>query len=177
MADKKTDRKADKNEFWDSLRENSRKAANLVAQQATALAEAAQKKTKETMDGIKLDREIKKVQGILKDEYEMLGQLSYSIESGLLRRDDTILQASVKRIDRCKKRLEELEEQRGGHKEPEPEPESPEEEEEELFAAAGEEPEEEEEDDGFPMMKFCPHCHAGNALTATNCVACGHKLD
>ena len=65
MADKKTDRKADKNEFWDSLRENSRKAANLVAQQATALAEAAQKKTKETMDGIKLDREIKKVQGIL----------------------------------------------------------------------------------------------------------------
>ena len=100
---------ADTKEIWDNVKNNSQKVALSAVQKAMDLREMAQKKGQETMENIKNDRELKKARAILKEEYEILGKLSYEIEKGNLRRDDNVLAASLARIDRSRERIAELE--------------------------------------------------------------------
>lgn len=156
-------------DFFEKLMEDAKKTAAKVASRTVATANIAKNKTLETVDNVKLEIEIKKAQSNLEKEYQVLGQISYSIEKGLLNRDDEILQASCKRIDQCMKQIEELEEKKYGKKE---------------NADSKEEPEKADDNeefhgyktdaDGYPLMKFCPHCKTGNPADATVCVHC-HK--
>ena len=100
---------ADTKEIWDNVKNNSQKVALSAVQKAMDLREMAQKKGQETMENLKNDRELKKARAILKEEYEILGRLSYEIEKGNLRRDDNVLAASLARIDRSRERIAELE--------------------------------------------------------------------
>ena len=93
-------------DFFDKLMKDAKKTAAKVADRTVATANIAKSKTLETVDLVKLEIEIKKVQGDLDQEYQVLGQIIYQIEKGVLNRDDQIVQASCNRIDRCKKRLE-----------------------------------------------------------------------
>ena len=101
-------------DFFDKLMKDAKKTAAKVADRTVATANIAKNKTLETVDLVKLEIEIKKVQGDLDQEYQVLGQIIYQIEKGVLNRDDQIVQASCNRIDRCKKRLEDLEGKKKG---------------------------------------------------------------
>lgn len=161
-------------DFFDRLmvdaKKAAKKAAATVVDRTAAASQIAKNKTRETVDGVKLEIEIKKVRANLEKEYQMLGKIVYQIEKGVLNRDDEILQASCKRIDRCMGRIEELEKKKHEKKEeaaPQPEKQVQEEPEPEFKGYA-------ENEEGYPMMKFCPYCKAGNTPDAKVCVYC-HK--
>ena len=165
-------------DFFDKLMKDAKKTAAKVADRTVATANIAKNKTLETVDLVKLEIEIKKVQGDLDQEYQVLGQIIYQIEKGVLNRDDQIVQASCNRIDRCKKRLEDLEGKKKGKKVSE--------EEEHPRAhntnTAHPQPQEapftgyEKDEGGYPMKNFCPHCKAGNPPDAKICVYCHKEL-
>ena len=56
----------------------------------------------------KLEVETKKTLSNLDKEYKALGQIVYQVEMGSLTRDDQIVAAACKRIEKCLTRLEEL---------------------------------------------------------------------
>ena len=103
-------------DFFDNLMRDAKKTAARVADRTMATANIAKNKTLETVDCVKLEIEMKKVQGNLDKEYQVLGQIVYQIERGKLNRDDQILQAACKRIDHCVRQLEELENKKRGKK-------------------------------------------------------------
>ena len=80
-------------DFFDNLMRDAKKTAARVADRTMATANIAKNKTLETVDCVKLEIEMKKVQGNLDKEYQVLGQIVYQIERGKLNRDDQILQA------------------------------------------------------------------------------------
>ncbi len=159
-------------DFFDKLMKDAKKTAAKVADRTVATANIAKSKTLETVDSVKLEIEMKKMQKDLDKEYQVLGQIVYQIEKGVLNRDDQILQASCGRIDRCKKELEELEHKKKGKKSAEEAPQAQKEEEHREKPFQGYEKDEE----GYPMMKFCPHCKAGNPPDAKVCVYCHREL-
>lgn len=165
-------------DFFDNLMKDAKKAAAKVADRTMATANIAKNKTLETVDSVKLEIETKKVQGNLDKEYQVLGQIVYQIERGKLNRDDQILQAACKRIDHCVRQLEELESKKRDKKHPEAEVKS-QDSQQENTGDAGTESEfdgYERDQDGYPMMKFCPGCKAGNPPDAKVCVHCGREL-
>ena len=169
-------------DFFDNLMRDAKKTAARVADRTMATANIAKNKTLETVDCVKLEIEMKKVQGNLDKEYQVLGQIVYQIERGKLNRDDQILQAACKRIDHCFRQLEELENKKRGKKHPEAEEKKTEEEkrpeETEKTESASQDVFEgyERDEDGYPMMKFCPSCKAGNPPDAKVCVNCHQEL-
>jgi len=156
-------------DFFDNLMRDAKKTAARVADRTMATANIAKNKTLETVDCVKLEIEMKKVQGNLDKEYQVLGQIVYQIERGKLNRDDQILQAACKRIDHCVRQLEELENKTEEEKRPE-ETEKTESASQDVFEGY------ERDEDGYPMMKFCPSCKAGNPPDAKVCVNCHQEL-
>ena len=165
---------AERREIWDSIIKRSQKVAASVAKQAQTIAQTAQKKTAQTVDTVKVENQIKKTRQILQEEYAMLGQVVYQIEKGNVNRDDDVLKAACKRIERTLERIAELQEekQKIGNDEAAETAEAPEETEE-----AESEEADDEDADNAPDMKICPHCNAGNAPDAKVCVACGKELE
>ena len=168
-------------DFFEKLMEDAKKAAAKIADRTVATANLAKNKAQETMDIVKLDIEMKKVQGTLDKEYQVLGQLIYQIEIGAINQDDNIIHAACNRISKCLQQLEDLEAKKQEIKNG-PADEAAEEETAEADEAEElDVPEEtaefegyEEDEEGYPMMQFCPHCKAGNTPDAKECVNC-HK--
>ena len=135
-------------------------------------------KTSETVDMAKLEVETKKALINLDKEYKALGQIVYQVEMGTLTRDDQIVAAACKRIEKCLNRLEELngekarkKESKKGSKEektPEQTAEQPCETEEDVRPQRNEE--------GYFVLKFCPFCKVGNHPDAVKCVNCGREF-
>ncbi|MBQ7916900.1 MAG: zinc ribbon domain-containing protein [Firmicutes bacterium] len=169
-------------DFFEKLMEDAKKAAAKVADRTLATANIAKAKAQETMDIVKIEIEMKKVQGNLDKEYQVLGQLIYQIEMGTMNQDDNIILAACKRITGCIEQLDELEAKKqaiknGTAAEETEEAEVVEGEEAEELEVPAQEPEfegYEEDEEGYPMMQFCPHCKAGNTPDAKVCVNC-HK--
>ena len=103
---------AERREIWDSIIKRSQKVAASVAKQAQTIAQTAQKKTVQTVDAVKVENQIKKTRQILQEEYAMLGQVVYQIEKGNVNRDDDVLKAACKRIERTLERIAELQEEK-----------------------------------------------------------------
>ena len=128
-------------------------------------------KTAETVDMAKLEVETKKTLSNLDKEYKALGQIVYQVEMGSLTRDDQIVAAACKRIEKCLTRLEELNGEKAKKKSRQ----------EKNADKAGEEANEEEahpqrNEEGYFVLKFCPFCKVGNHPDAVKCVNCGREF-
>lgn len=133
-------------------------------------------KTSETVDMAKLEVETKKTLSNLDKEYKALGQIVYQVEMGSLTRDDQIVAAACKRIEKCLTRLEEL----NGEKAKKKESKKQSKQEKTADQAGGETSEEEvhpqRNEEGYFVLKFCPFCKVGNHPDAVKCVNCGREF-
>ena len=133
-------------------------------------------KTAETVDMAKLEVETKKTLSNLDKEYKALRQIVYQVEMGSLTRDDQIVAAACKRIEKCLTRLEELNGEKAKKKESKKQSRQ-----EKNADKAGEEANEEEahpqrNEEGYFVLKFCPFCKVGNHPDAVKCVNCGREF-
>ena len=91
-------------------------------------------------------------------------------------RDDQIVAAACKRIEKCLTRLEEL----NGEKAKKKESKKQSKQEKTADQAGGEASEEEvhpqRNEEGYFVLKFCPFCKVGNHPDAVKCVNCGREF-
>lgn len=96
-------------DFTDHFVDNAKQFAGKAAVKATELAALVKEKAVDAADAVKLEVAINKEENNLKQEYEMLGQLAYNIQKGVITSNDEILAASIARIDDVKDKIAALE--------------------------------------------------------------------